>query len=68
MRVYESTAGVCVTTGSVIRLDSIHNPERNIGTWEVTFRITMRPLRTWQIVGMLRIGNENALYDQLCPI
>lgn len=39
-------AGTSVIAGSIILLDFIHNPG---------------PLRRWQILGTLRIGNENEL-------
>lgn len=60
----EYTAGTCVTTGSVILLDSIRNPARIMATWKITFRVPMGCLGTWQIVGMLHAGNEKGLENQ----
>lgn len=53
------TAGMCVTAG--VLFDFIHNPARIIGMRKVTFRVPMGCLGMGQIVGMLRVGNENVL-------
>lgn len=47
--------------GSVIALDSSHNPPRTIRTPKVSFRVPQERRGTWQNVDMLRLGSENAL-------